>query len=130
MAFKITGRVYEAESGIGISSVVVKALDRDLIYDDVLGEAIADGDGTFEITYDEEDYQGVFEGNPDLYLVVKTPDRGTILYTSKNSIRREAGTREQFEVAIPRSTLGNLSPKATISPSFEKSKYTISFSRD
>jgi len=111
MSLKITGRVREAESGIGIPNLVVKAYDKDLLYDDLLGDERTDSAGKFEMLYEEEDFKEIFEKAPDLYLVIKTPDRSRVLYTSEKSVRCEADAEEHFEVTIPRATLGELSPK-------------------
>ncbi len=106
MSFQVTGRVYEAESGLGLPNLFVKAFDKDLFKDDELGETYTNNEGYFEIQYSEKDFKDLFEGvNPDLYIVVKTPDRSTVLYTNKKNYRHEASNRENFEVAIPRSTL-------------------------
>ena len=37
MAFKIHGKVIEKETGKGIPNLKVKAFDKDLLFDDVLG---------------------------------------------------------------------------------------------
>lgn len=110
MSFQVTGRVYEAESGLGIPNLFVKAFDKDLIKDDILGEASTNNEGYFEIQYSEQTFNNQFEGNPDLYIVVKTSDRSHVLYTNKKDYRREASTCEVFEVAIPQSTLQQQRP--------------------
>jgi len=108
MSLKVTGRVREEESGLGIPNLVVKAVDKDLLYDDLLGDTITDSAGKFEIIYEEEDFKEIFERRPDLYIVVKTPDRSKVLYTSEKSVRCEAGVEEHFEIIIPRAMLEGL----------------------
>ncbi|NER26263.1 MAG: hypothetical protein F6J89_00995 [Symploca sp. SIO1C4] len=115
MLFKVSGRVYETESGSGIPDLFVKAFDKDLIKDDYLGETCTDRQGNFEIIYNEKDFGGKFEGNPDLYIVVKTPDHHHVLYTSKKNIRLEANASEHFEIAITQANLQQ-------TPSFEDDK--------
>ncbi|MEQ8755801.1 MAG: carotenoid oxygenase family protein [Coleofasciculus sp. G1-WW12-02] len=105
MSFKVSGCVYESESGSGIPGLVVKAFDQDLIKDDDLGEALTDSQGNFEILYDEKDFGEKFEGNPDLYIVVKTPDRHHVLYTNKKTIRQKATVNEHFKIAITQANL-------------------------
>lgn len=105
MQFQVSGRVYEIESGSGIPGLIVKAFDKDLIRDDDLGEAFTDSQGNFEIIYNEKDFGGIYEGNPDLYIVVKTPDRYRVLYTNKKNVRHEASINEHFEIAINKATL-------------------------
>ena len=105
MSFQVQGRVYEAENGSGLANLWVKAFDRDLMEDDVLGETSTDSKGYFEIQYSKQDFNAWVESNPDLYIVVKTPDRSRVLYTNKKNYRRDASDRETFEVAIPESVL-------------------------
>ncbi|MFB2923537.1 carotenoid oxygenase family protein [Aerosakkonema funiforme] len=108
MSFTITGRVYEAESGLGIPDLIVEAFDKDFLKNDRLGKAIANSDGGFEITYNEADFKGrfeKFEGNPDIFIVVKTSEGSQILYTTEKEIREEATENEHFEIAIPKVVL-------------------------
>ena len=79
MSFQVQGRVYEAESGSGLANLWAKAFDKDLIEDDGLGETSTDSKGYFEIQYSKQDFNDWVESNPDLYLVVKTPNRSRVL---------------------------------------------------
>ncbi len=56
MAFKIHGKVIEKETGKGIPNLTVKAIDKDLFFDDLLGAVTTDEKGNFEIKYDKEDF--------------------------------------------------------------------------
>ncbi len=105
MSFQVSGRVYEIESGSGIPYLVVKAFDKDLIQDDDIGESYTDSNGNFEIIYSERDFEGKFESHLDLYIVVRTPNRRQVLYTSKKNIRREAKAKEHFDIGITKSNL-------------------------
>lgn len=108
MSFKVAGRVYEVESGLGIPNLIVEAFDKDIVMDDKLGYVKTNSQGQFEISYTEADFKSSlekFEGNPDLYIVVKAPDRSKVLYTSEKNIRPDASTDEHFDVAIPQATL-------------------------
>ena len=111
MSLKITGRIREKGSGLGLPGLVVKAIDKDLLHDDVLGDTTTDDEGNFEIIYEEDDFRDLFEKAPDLYIVVRTSNRSRVLYTSAKSVRCEAGAEEHFEVVIPKPTLGGLMPK-------------------
>jgi len=113
MVFKITGRVFEAESGTGVEYLLVKAVDKDLFYDDLVGERKTAANGSFEILYEERDFKELFEKKPDLYVVVKTPDHTRTLYSSKDKVRCEANVHEHFDIAIPKSVLGDLAPSPT-----------------
>ncbi len=107
MLFKVSGRVYEAESNNGIPNLIIEAFDKDLVKSDKLGQAITNSNGNFEITYSPADFQGnlgILESNPDLYIVIKTQALSEILYSSAKRIRRNAKNDEYFDVAIPKAT--------------------------
>ena len=106
--FQISGRVYEAETNHGIPNLIIEAFDKDVVQNDKLGQVNTNSDGTFEITYSQADFKGkfeIFESNADLFIVVKTLDKGEILYSSENTIRSHAKNHEHFDVAIPQATL-------------------------
>jgi hypothetical protein len=102
---KVTGRVYVQETDEGLEGLHVKAVDKDLFFDDVLGTAATDKDGRFEITYEKKDFSELFEKAPDLYVIVRDPKSGRIVYSSEDSVRCEAGANESIDVAIPQSAL-------------------------
>jgi len=79
----------------------VKAYDRDLVFDDLLGTAMTGPDGSFEIVSESPDFRGLFEVRPDLYLRVYRPDRTTQIWTSEECVRWNAGRYETFDVRIP-----------------------------
>ncbi|WP_341530518.1 carotenoid oxygenase family protein [Nostoc sp. UHCC 0302] len=113
--FQVKGRVYEAESDHGISNLIIEAFDKDVVKGDKLGQAKTNSDGTFEITYSQSDFKdkfAIFESNPDLYIVVKTPDKSEILYSSEKTIRSNAKNYEHFDIAIPKATLLGSKEKA------------------
>lgn len=100
MLFKITGQVVEEKSGQGLAGLIVKAYDKDLFYDDLLGYVDTDQDGNFQITYEGRDFQELFDRKPDIYLKIKSSDWQDIYSTEKN-VRFEAGQVESFRVEIP-----------------------------
>ena len=104
MSFKITGIVVEKESGKGLSDLVVKAYDKDLLYDDLLGSTETDQNGRFQITYEEKDYKELFDSKPDIYFEIKNK-KAEKIYSSEEKIRFGAYTEEDFKVEIPRSFL-------------------------
>jgi|GEM_PF-190956 len=100
MAFKIHGKVIEEETGKGIPNLTVKAIDRDLFFDDLLGAVSTDENGNFEIKYDKEDFQELFfDKKPDIYLKVKNPE-GEIIHSTEDKVRYEAGETEEFIIKI------------------------------
>jgi hypothetical protein len=114
ITFTIRGTVGEAESGIGLRGLFVKAYDEDLIFDDLLGSTHTEAGGHFEIVSAAEDFQEFFDAKPDIYIKVLTPDSKTELYSTEKAVRWYAGRLEEFEIDIPRDRLGNHAPERGI----------------
>jgi len=103
--FKIYGKIIEKETGDGISNLIVKAVDKDLIYDDILGEVITDKNGNFEIKYSKEDFKEFFlDKEPDIYLTIKNPG-GEVIYTTKTRVVYDALETEEFVIRISKSLI-------------------------
>lgn len=98
--FIIRGLVTEENTGAGIADLTVSACDRDLLFDDLLGETQTDADGQFEIVYDADRFQSLFDRQPDIYLIIKAPDGGELLTTAPN-VRFSAGREEFFDIELP-----------------------------
>ena len=113
--FTVAGVVREVESGIGIPGLTVKAYDRDLLFDDLLGTAITSADGSFQIVTESGDFRDFFERRPDLYLRVLGTDRSTELWSSKEFVRWSGGRYQKFDVRIPREALGRHAVSPSIS---------------
>lgn len=108
--FTLIGIVREAETGIGIPGLFVKAYDKDLLFDDLLGTATTNADGSFEIVCESSDFREFFERRPDLYLRVFRSDRITEIWSSEEAVRWNAGRYEKFDVRLPRRVLGDVGP--------------------
>jgi hypothetical protein len=109
LQFRISGRVVDRQTGAGLSGVMVRAYDKDLLFDDLLGTATTGADGGFELRYSESDFRELFERRPDVYLSLYDGPGKFLLHT-KDAIRWNAGTDETFEVQIdrgPSSAKGN-----------------------
>ena len=119
MSYTIWGCVTDSESGCGVPNVVVSAFDKDLLFDDLLGEVITDAEGNFRVTYEGSAFNRFFDSRPDIYVRVKTLG-GRLLYTTENSVRSEAGKEEHFAIELPHSTLVEVG--LDISPFSEKLK--------
>jgi hypothetical protein len=115
LRFAIAGIVREAESGLGVPALFVKAYDKDLLFDDLLGTAITNADGSFEIVSEASDFRDFFERRPDIYLRVFFDDRTTAIWSSEQSVRWNAGRYEDFDVRIPREALGDHGVRPTLS---------------
>lgn len=110
MRFKIFGKICELESGVGVGGLHVKAIDMDLIFNDLLGSTITDKNGFFELEYRGSDFEEIFDRQPDIFIQARSPDQKTILYSSEKIVRWNASHKEYFDVKIPKETLGDLSP--------------------
>jgi class 3 adenylate cyclase len=102
--FRISGVLRERETGRALPGLLVRAFDQDLLFDDRLGEAISDAEGTFEIRF-TEDLIGAFEKRPDIYLRVFDASGSRELATTAQSVRRDAGSDTTIDVAVPRDRL-------------------------
>jgi hypothetical protein len=114
--FKIFGKVVEKETGEGIPNLTVKAFDKDLLFDDLLGAVTTDKNGNFEIIYDKEDFQKLFfDKKPDLYLKINTPE-GELIHITEDKVRYKADRTEEFTVLIPADVYSPFLPsfKATV----------------
>jgi hypothetical protein len=98
--FRIFGIVRRTDTGEGVSGLKVKALDKDLFFDDRLGSTITDEEGRFEIRYDAADFRDFFERHPDIYLRV-IDAKGTELYTTEDRVRYAADDTEEFHIYLP-----------------------------
>ncbi|WP_428312607.1 hypothetical protein [Hydrocarboniphaga sp.] len=102
---KITGTVSVQETGEGVRGLHVKAVDKDLFFDDVLGTSITGADGRYEITYERKDFAELFERSPELYIVIRDVDNQRIVYSSEQALRCRAGHNEVIDAVLPRSVL-------------------------
>ena len=105
----ITGVVRERETGRSLHGLVVRAFDRDVVFDDVLGFAMTDEDGHFRIAYTSEQFRDWFESNPDVYLRVFDRDGVREIFHTRARLRHDADREEHFELEIP---AGNLEPRS------------------
>jgi hypothetical protein len=108
-SFRVSGRVTETESCLGVPNLIVRAFDKDMFFDDLLGSAITDSDGSFEIRYLRRDFSDLFEAKPDIYLSVYAPPLCWLADTEK-SVRCNAGVDERFSIVLDRKVLGPHSP--------------------
>ena len=67
---RVVGTVVEEESDRPLEGLVVRAYDKDLVFDDKLGSVQTNAKGEFEIAYTETQFRDFNETQPDLYLKV------------------------------------------------------------
>jgi hypothetical protein len=102
---RVVGTVVEEESGRPLPGLVVRAYDKDILFDDRLGSVQTNASGEFEIAYTETQFRDFNETQPDLYVKVFDASGKNVLYSSKKSVRRGAEVLERYEIRIPRAKL-------------------------
>jgi hypothetical protein len=113
VTFKIKGVIREKESGVTLPGLFVKAYDKDLLFDDLLGAAVTDAGGRFEIVSEAGDFRDFFETHPDLYF--KIFRQTALLHSTEDAVRWKAGRLTEVSPArtgspATRSTQASPSP--------------------
>ena len=103
--YKVSGTVLEAETGRALAGLVVRGWDKDLLFDDHLGNTVTDDTGHFELEFTDERFRQVFDENPDLYLRIYDSSGTRELHSTRASVRRNAGADEHYEIRIPEDRL-------------------------
>ena len=103
--FRIFGVVVETETGRPLPNLVVRAFDRDLIFDDKLGYTNTNDDGLFEIRFGPERFRDLFESRPDLYLRIYDRAGVRLIHETTDAIRWNASPNERFRIQIPARSL-------------------------
>ena len=122
MEFKIKGIILERESLRPLPGLLVRAYDKDIFYDDLLGTAVTTENGSFILGYEKKDFKEIFEGSPEIYFVIygsKTaiePGRpgDSPIHSEKNPLLVGQGIGKYYEIKIPREKLGDDSPSGQI----------------
>jgi hypothetical protein len=103
---RVIGTIVEQESGKPLEGLLVRAYDKDWVFDDDLGETTTDASGRFELSYSEYQFRDLEETQPDVYVRVYDADGSRLLYSSEKSVRRSAQATERFDIRIPGEKLG------------------------
>ena len=112
MQHVISGKVREKESGLPVVGIHVRAYDKDLIYDDLLGSSVTDQEGSFQMRYEDKDYQEIFEGDsPEIYLNLLAGPRNLIAkYTIEELKPEKTAKGQHVDLVIDREKLGAFAP--------------------
>ncbi len=102
---RVIGTVVEEESGRPLPGLRVRAFDKDLVFDDKLGDTLTDTAGKFEITYTEAHFRDLNETLPDVYIRIYDESGEKLLFSSEKAVRRSAQLIERFDVKIPKAKL-------------------------
>ena len=102
---RVIGTVVEEESGKPLQGLRIRAFDKDLIFDDKLGDTLTDAAGKFEISYTEAHFRDLDETEPDVYIRIYDGSGKKLLYTTEKAVRRNAQIVERFDVKISKAKL-------------------------
>ena len=102
---RVIGTVVEEESGKPLQGLRIRAFDKDLIFDDKLGDTLTDAAGNFEISYTEAHFRDLDETEPDVYIRIYDGSGKKLLYTTERAVRRNAQIVERFDVKISKAKL-------------------------
>ena len=102
---RVIGTVVEEESGKPLQGLRIRAFDKDLIFDDKLGDTLTDAAGKFEISYTEAHFRDLDETEPDVYIRIYDGTGKKLLYTTEKAVRRNAQIVERFDVKISKAKL-------------------------
>lgn len=103
--YKVTGTVREAGTNRALEGLVVKGFDKDLLFDDPLGEVRTDAEGRFELEFTDEAFRSPVDENPDLYLLLFDAAGERELLSTKDRIRWSAGAEEHYDLVVPQEAL-------------------------
>lgn len=101
LEFRVTGIVRVRETGQPLPGLIVRAYDKDLLYDDLLGDTTTDALGRFEIRYAGNDFRELFETHPDIYFKILDIKGKRVIHSTADSVRCDTGIDEFFEIEIP-----------------------------
>ncbi len=82
--YKISGQLVN-KANKPLPNLRIEAWDKDLLFDDFVGESISDSDGRFEISFTEAHYRELFfDTRPDLYFKIYTND--SMIHSTENTV--------------------------------------------
>ncbi len=99
--FRISGILTEANTGRPLPGLLVRAYDKDLVFDDYLGQTSSDREGCFEIRFTEDLFRDLLERNPDVYLRIYNASGTAEIFTTLERVRSSAAADERFAIELP-----------------------------
>ena len=99
--FQIQVRVLAKETEIPLPGLFVKAYDRDLLFDDLLGGAFTDKEGRAIIVFEQSDFREFFDKHPDVYFKISAPDRKRLLFDNRDEAAWNVGQLWSITIRIP-----------------------------
>ena len=104
---RISGTICEADSGRAIENLIVRAYNRDLLFDEPLGFATTRADGRFEIRTHEREGTTALRAC-EIFVRVLDPTGQHEIYDRLGDPRLHPEAGEEFAIAVPAE---NLSPR-------------------
>lgn len=99
--YLIKALIVDAATGQGLPDLHVRAYDKDPVWDDCLGSDNTDAHGACTIRFFERDFRELFEGEPEVYLVIYDDGNRQLHRTEPVRLKREQTT---LELRVPIST--------------------------
>lgn len=111
--FNIVGRVINRETKQGIGGLKVEAWDKDLILKDLLGAALTDEQGSFQIDFSESSFRNLIfvERKPDIFFKLFLADK--LIESTENSVLWNVGAAKKeivIETLIDRLSSNTIDP--------------------
>ena len=85
--YRVSGRVLDKKTGRPIPNLGIRGYDKDPLHDDCLGETYTDAQGAYEILFQEKGFKGLFEGQPEIYLVLYSNEGQEVVRTGVMKMR-------------------------------------------
>ena len=83
--YRTGGRVVDSATGQGVEGLRIEAWDKDLLFNDPLGNTVTDGQGCFQISYKESDFKDLF-GDKSADLFFRVFKDGVFIKSTEDSI--------------------------------------------
>jgi hypothetical protein len=99
------------ETGDAVAGLRVLAMDADVLFDDLLGQAVTDEEGRYEIDYDVRDFRDLIERAPDIYLIVIAGDR--VVGDTRHALVRDAEPDREINFQIPAASESGGTPSSS-----------------
>lgn len=96
---RIFGAATSRTTGDALPGLRVLAMDADVLFDDVLGQAVTDENGNYEIEYGVRDFRDIIERAPDIYLIVVAGD--LVVGDTRDVLVRDAEPEREINFQLP-----------------------------
>ncbi len=94
----VKGSIVDAK-GKPVAGLTVSLFDKEHVFDNYLGTAVSQANGSFAFAYKKEELPDLLKKNPDIYLQV-LDKAGQTVYTSKKVVKCKAGKTEEVSIKI------------------------------